>query len=221
MNAVVLAGGTLPLPHLWREALTPGALVVAADGGLAHARVLGLSPDLLVGDLDSALERDLERFAGVPTLRYPTAKDELDLELAVAAALARGATAITVVGAFGGRLDQSFAALLVAAAHARAGRRIALFGGPHEGHVACPDNGAGAVRRDLAAGTTVSLLALTDDCRVTTTGVAYPLTASDLAFGVGKGVSNAALGGPVTLTAHRGTVALLVEHLPPTTREAA
>lgn len=217
MNALVLAGGDLPLPHIWPEFLTPGALVVAADGGLRHARVLGLTPGLIVGDLDSVEPRDLERHTGVEVERHAVAKDELDLELAIQAALSRGATTIGVVGAFGGRLDQSFAALLIAARQARGGVTIVLYGGSHEA-VAVP--AGDRLERELPQGTVVSLLALSDGCRVTTTGVAYPLTDASLPFGVGLGLSNAAVGGPLTLSVHAGMAALLVEHLPPEPRAA-
>ena len=52
MIALVLAGGDLTpnarLRHLAKEA----SLVIAADSGLTHASALGVSPDLIVGDLN-------------------------------------------------------------------------------------------------------------------------------------------------------------------------
>ena len=216
-TALILAGGTLPLPHLWPRALAGADLIVAADGGLAHARVLGVTPDLLVGDLDSVEERDLRRHATVAVERHPVAKNELDLELALGAAWARGAERATVVGAFGSRLDQSFGALLIAGRLAAAGREVTLLAGPHE---ARPVAAGGATTRDLPEGTTVSLLALTEGCNVTTTGVRYPLSAASLPLGSGLGVSNVAVGDAVTLEVHAGVVALLVEHAAADPREA-
>lgn len=208
-KALVLAGGTLPAPSLWPLAMDGVRLVIAADGGLAHARVLGVTPDVIVGDLDSVEPRDLERHAHVALERHPPEKDELDLELALEAAWARGATEASVVGAFGTRLDQSFGALLIAAALAREGRSVALFAGHHEARLLSAGR---AVSRRLEAGTTVSLLALSEGCRVSSTGVRYPLTASDLPLGRGLGLSNEAVGGEVTVRVHEGVVAMLVEH---------
>ena len=216
-TALVLAGGTLPAPQLWQLALAGHDLVIAADGGLAHARILGVTPDLIVGDLDSVEARDLQRYEQVPVERHPHAKDELDLELALTAAWTRGASSATVVGAFGSRLDQSFGALLIAGRLAVEGREVALFAGNHEAHVATP----GAVlERALPPGTTVSLLALGPGCRVTTQGVKFPLSDAPLPMGSGFGLSNAASDGKVRLTVHSGVVAFLVEHQQGNPREA-
>ena len=208
-TALILAGGTLPIPALWPALLEGSDVVIAADGGLAHARVLRVTPDLLVGDLDSVEARALERHRGLPVERHPTDKDELDLELALAAAWVRGATSAKVAGALGGRLDQTVAALFIAARSARAGRAVVLFGGRNEAHLVAHGTG---LAREVAGGTTLSLLAMQEGCRVSVTGVRYPLAEADLPWGSGLGVSNEATGGAVRLDVLAGTVALLIEH---------
>jgi len=216
-TALVLAGGTLPIPALWPTLLEERDLTIAADGGLAHAHVLRVTPDLLVGDLDSVEPLALERHRGVPIERHPVDKDELDLELALAAAWARGATRVQVAGAIGSRLDQTLAAVLIAARSARTGREVVLYGGRNEVHLVT--RGA-SLTRGLAGGATISLLAMQEGCRVSIAGVRYPLDASDLPWGSGLGVSNVATGGNVRLDVLAGTVALLIEHPEGDTRSA-
>src|SRR2546426_831436 len=85
----------------WGAALLKDAdLVIAADGGAETALAWGRTPDVIVGDLDSlddALRRTLEaRGAVVET--YPRAKDQTDGEIALRAALARGARSIRIAG---------------------------------------------------------------------------------------------------------------------------
>lgn len=213
-TALVLAAGTIPLPRLIPPLLEGASYIVAADGGLAHARTLGLTPDLLVGDLDSVTPSALAAYPDLPTRQHPQEKDQLDLELALEAALGAGASTLRVLGAFGSRLDQGLAALLIAARHAAAGRRVSLHGGNHEAHVVRP---GAALELELPAGTTLSLLALEEGSVVTSRGVAYPMSRAELPYGTGLGLSNRAAGtddAPVTvgLEAHAGTVALLVEH---------
>lgn len=208
-TALILAGGMLPTPALWPALLEGCGAVIAADGGLAHARVLRVTPDLVVGDLDSVEPSLLERYPNVPIERHRADKDQLDLELALEAAWSRGATGVRVAGAVGGRLDQTLAALLIAARAASTGREVVLYGGRYEARSAVTGS---SIVRELPGGTTVSLLALQEGCRVSIGGVRYPLHAADLPWGSGLGVSNEAAGGAVRLDVLSGTVALLIEH---------
>ncbi len=54
-------------------------LLVAADGGLRHALVLGFPPHLLIGDLDSVSKSDVARVeeAGVKFSNFPRKKTKL------------------------------------------------------------------------------------------------------------------------------------------------
>lgn len=224
-RALVFAAGSVPVPPQRTAALAGATFVIAADGGLAHAITLGWEPDLVVGDMDSVRERDLASVPAGRIDRHPRAKDDLDLELALDAARERGARRIDVVGAFGSRLDQSLAALLIAARHAREGVDVRLHGGMYEGR-AVPAGGKTTLT--LPAGTVVSLLALTEDVVVSTSGLRYALDRAPLPYGTGLGVSNevvasqqgttaASDGGTVGLTdvtvqAHDGSLAVLVEH---------
>ena len=72
--------------------LLPGDFLVAVDGGLRHLKRLGLKPDLLIGDLDSVDADELAEIeeVGVEVLRFPPAKDQTDLELALDYALRIG-----------------------------------------------------------------------------------------------------------------------------------
>ena len=224
-HAVVFAAGSLPVPPRRTAVLAGAKIVIAADGGLAHAIALGWEPDLVVGDMDSVRERDLASVPEARIDRHPRAKDDLDLELALDAARDRGARRIDVVGAFGSRLDQSFAALLIAARHAREGVDVRLHGGAYEGRVVPP---GGKASLTLPARTVVSLLALTEDVVVSTSGLRYPLDRTPLPCGRGLGVSNevappqrdategseAGADRPTvaTVETHGGTLAVLVEH---------
>ena len=59
---VVVAGGKPPRPEAV-FAIPVGARVIAADGGLAHARALGLDVEVVIGDLDSATPADADAAA--------------------------------------------------------------------------------------------------------------------------------------------------------------
>ena len=81
--------------------------IICADRGLCHARVLGIMPNLIVGDFDSTNEQDLTYFKeqGVQIETFDTHKDETDTEIAVSKAIQKGATEVTIYGGLGSRLD--------------------------------------------------------------------------------------------------------------------
>jgi thiamine pyrophosphokinase len=207
MKALILAGGRLlPSPRL--EPLTRDAdLVVAADSGLRHARFLRLTPVVVVGDFDSVALADLEAYPGLQRMRHPVRKDRLDLELALELAIERGATELVVLGAFGTRLDQSLACLLIAARLRREGFRVTLHDGERDAY---PLATGDTLALELADGTVFSVLAL-ESSRCTVGGAEYPLRDASLPFGVGLGTANVALGGP-RIEVHEGLLVLIVEH---------
>jgi len=187
--ALVLAGGPLrPSPRLLRK-VGETDLVIAADGGLRHAIPLGVVPDLLVGDLDSVRDEDLAVWSGVPTERHPRDKDALDLELAIEAALARGADSVRVIGAFGGRFDQTLATAWIAAHYAEQGVEMSLLDGIHDAY---PLPAGARFESEVPPGTVFSLLSVSERSRVDVAGADYPLTDAELPRGVGLGLSNVA-----------------------------
>ena len=90
---IFCGGGPARLP----VEVPDGALVIAADVGLAEANRLGVAVDLLVGDLDSVDPVDLEAFEGAGGVRrHPEDKDATDLELAITDAIVAGAGRLVV-----------------------------------------------------------------------------------------------------------------------------
>lgn len=188
-TAVVLTGGG-PVDATVADRLPSGAVVIAADSGAAHAAVLGLPVDVVVGDFDSLAAEELQRLqaAGVVVERHPTDKDATDLELALIRAVELGVSRVTVVGGGGGRLDHLLGVALVLGAPAFAGMAIDAHLGAT--WLAVVRSG-GSCRVTGAIGDLVSLLPLHGPVRaVTTSGLRWALSGEDLAPGSTRGVSN-------------------------------
>ena len=80
-------------------------LIIAADGGYDALMKVGLTPDLLIGDLDS-----ISGVAdGIEILRFKVEKDETDMHLAYLEGVRRGYTEFHLFGGVGGRQDHTFA----------------------------------------------------------------------------------------------------------------
>jgi thiamine pyrophosphokinase len=183
-------------------------LLVAADGGGNALHAAGLSPHVVVGDLDSlsAGAEALFRAAGAEVIRHPAEKDETDLELALLLAVERGADKIDILGALGGRWDQGLANVAMLALPELASLRVRLLDVGQEAYL---------VRDEAeipgAIGDTVSLLPIGGAARgITTRGLYYPLRDAALAFERSRGVSNLITEPPAHVSLAEGL--LLVVH---------
>jgi thiamine pyrophosphokinase len=106
---VIFANGEIPDLHKARLLLRRDDYIICADGGTRHALALGLEPQLIIGDMDSASNEQLRQFqaSAVPMERFSHDKDETDLELSIQRAIDLKPEQILILGALGGRLDQT------------------------------------------------------------------------------------------------------------------
>jgi thiamine pyrophosphokinase len=106
---LIFANGQLPDLDAARALVRADDFILAADGGTRNALALGLTPHLIAGDLDSitAWERKIMAAAGVEMIQFPRDKNETDLELAVQQSALMRPEQVVIVGALGGRLDQT------------------------------------------------------------------------------------------------------------------
>jgi thiamine pyrophosphokinase len=202
-TVVVLAGGE-PVDPTMRARLPDPDLVIAADSGVHHARGLGLRVDLVVGDLDSVDPAELAAAVdgGARVERHPVDKDATDLELAIDAALDRGAARIVVVGVGGGRLDHLLANMLVLASPALAAARIEALVGDAQLVVIHDEAILEGVPGDL-----VTLLPLGGPAvGVRTEGLRFPLRGERLEVGSTRGVSNELTGTSASVSLDGGVL---------------
>jgi thiamine pyrophosphokinase len=209
--AVVVIGGDRPHPRA--AAFCPaGSLVVAADSGVDHALALGLHVDLVVGDLDSATPEGLAaaEAGGATVERHPREKDAIDTELALEAALARGARRIVLLAGGGDRLDQLLAGLLLLGHRLLAGVAVEAWVGP--AHVLAV-HGPGKVTVEGVPGALVSLLPVGGAAAgVRTTGLRYPLHGEELPAGTTRGISNELAAPQAEVALAAGSLLVVVPH---------
>lgn len=211
-RALIFVNGELPNPGATRGIIQPEDVLIAADGGARHALKLGVIPTVIIGDLDSLSEAEVRAFTemGVHILRYPSNKDETDLELALQHAMKSGYEPICVVAALGGRLDQIIGnlALLADPESIQAGVRV--------------DDGlteaffiTSKASIHGKPGEVVSLLPWGMPAEgVSTDGLVYPLTKETLLPYRTRGISNQLLAETARVSLKRGTL-LCVHHRKP------
>jgi thiamine pyrophosphokinase len=197
--AVIVGGDTVRTALA--EQLHAVDYVIAADSGLHAAQRLGLTTDLVVGDLDSVDHRLLERI-DAEVERHPRAKDQTDIVLALERACDEGADRVIVVSGGGGRLDHALANLLVLASPRYAHVHVLAHVGPAQVDVV-------RSRHEMTGdpGTLVSLFAVDGPAGgVATEGLRYPLRGEVLESLSSRGVSNEFVGGPASVTVAAGTL---------------
>ncbi len=115
MNVLIFTGGLHPSKKEFEACMlnfNKPDFVIAADSGFDTALSFGISCDLVVGDMDSIVQKDiLKKLPKGNVKAFNTDKDFTDTELALFEAQEHGATNIILVGGDGGRLDHTLALL--------------------------------------------------------------------------------------------------------------
>ena len=104
-SVALVANGEIISPIKTQSLLSIYKEIVAVDGGLQHCDKMGIVPSLIIGDLDSASDETLKKYAQVPIIKFPKEKDESDLELAIQEMLRKGVEKMALFGVLGKRVD--------------------------------------------------------------------------------------------------------------------
>lgn len=206
---LIVAAGEGVIPAGW---IDEADVVIAADGGLANTRAQSVTADVVVGDMDSVDARQLAdaESAGAVIERHPVGKDESDLELALIAAVERGATRAMVVVRDGGRLDHAVANLAVLASPRWVELEISALVGSSQ---------VWPVHRErtlpLQPGDHLSLHAIGAPATgVTSTGVRYALYRETLDPFVARGIANVVETAEPTIQIESGAILAISSPMP-------
>ena len=189
------------------------ALVIAADGGLYHTKKLGITPDVFLGDFDSADKTE----AGENCVVFPSKKDYTDMFLAVEYGRKQGYTIFEIYGGLGGRrIAHTLANIQMLVYYAKMGCTLRLHGNqtllavftndPESSGRACVKLCFDAENRGY-----ISLFALGGKvCGLTISGLKYTLENAELTSDFPLGVSNEFTGKPASVSFACGSLLVIV-----------
>ena len=193
--------------------LPQAAFVIAADGGLYHAKKLGITPDVFLGDFDSADKKD----AGENRLVFPSKKDYTDMFLAVEYGRKQGYSVFEIYGGLGGkRIEHTLANIQMLSFYAKKGCTLHLHGNQTLLTVYTNDpesSGRESVKLSFAAESRgyISLFALGGKvCGLTISGLKYTLENAELTSDFPLGVSNEFTGKPASVSFACGSLLVVV-----------
>lgn len=184
---VIVGGGDVDggvLQRLHAE----GAMVIGADGGADICASHGVTPQAIIGDMDSLADPD--DWQGKSRLIALNEQHTTDFEKCL---YATAAPVTVALGMIGKRLDHTLAALDAAGRYAKS-RRIIFVDVADVALVT-----AAPVAFDVGAGERVSVHPLAEVRFARSEGLAFPLDGLTLAPGIATGTSNHTVDGPFSI----------------------
>lgn len=182
--AVIVGGASFDARQV-EKLVGRGLALIAADGAADELALVGLTADLVIGDMDSI--SDVAAFAGRSRVIRLDEQETTDLEKCL---YATQAPLYVGLGLTGQRFDHTLAALHAAAKFAP--RKKLILVDTHDIAVAL----TGRFAFEVKAGERVSVYPLAPIRFAASEGLAYPLGGVELAPGVRTGTSNRATEGP-------------------------
>ncbi|MEO5974114.1 MAG: thiamine diphosphokinase [Ilumatobacteraceae bacterium] len=211
LATIVVIGGQPPNSSV-AGSLPAYDFVIAADSGLHGAQALGLTVDVVIGDMDSVDEHVLDKATrdGVIVERASQDKDATDTELALLFAAERGAKYIVVVTGGGGRLDHQLGVLNVLLHPRLADIKVEMFWDTAQVFLL---RGPGTAIIRGRHGEMVGLLPIGGDAiGITTEGLAWPLERETIPAYSTRGVSNEFVGNLATIALSLGHLLIIQPH---------
>jgi len=163
--------------------------------------------NLIVGDFDTLNAEEVPD--GIETVRFPSEKNESDLELAVEQAVKRGFNTFYIYGALGGRLDHTLASIAVLTSIAKRGMTGWLIG-ENEIVTAVTDGRITLNNRNCV----LSIFPAGESAEgVTLTGMKYPLDNAVISNDNSLGLSNVVIGDNAAVEVKDGTLIVILSEI--------
>jgi thiamine pyrophosphokinase len=203
-SAVILCNGQPPVRNQIVQSLKDANLFIAADGGGNTARDMNLSPDVVIGDLDSYHQKKSDPWEVIKK----ESQDVNDLEKALDHALQENITNAIVYGATGLRLDHTVKNLSVLKQYHS--RFESLFFRDQFCDVMLIES---PFIEELPLHTSVSLFPLSGVVSgITSKGLKYKLDNDTLENGVFDGSSNLTISSTIKITFESGDLLFFINH---------
>jgi thiamine pyrophosphokinase len=188
MKAAIISNGDIGHGEKLKSKLPEFDMVICCDGGIRHLSVLGLEPDLIVGDFDSVDHALLDKYKrkGVPVKSFPAIKNETDTELAVNTAIELRANQVSLIGAIGSRWDHSYANVMLLVKLAKLNISAEIL--HSHNHISVTDE---KFSFSSDPGQIISLLPLGENVIIhSVKGLQYPIDNQEMPLDTPYGISN-------------------------------
>lgn len=209
-RAVIIGAGDISVSSI---PLKEEDLVIAADGGYVYCKMLGIVPDIILGDLDSVEEEDAREIAEIykqdpeRVVLLPSEKDDTDTLAAIRVGLSEGCKQFLIYGGQGGRLEHTIANIQCLKFLKEQGAVGYLMDGT--GMVLVAQNETVRFKKEMEG--YLSLFAMDAKAEgVTIRNMKYELDNAVITNSFPVGVSNEFIGEEGEITVKEGTVCIII-----------
>ena len=189
-RAVIFVNGNLSNLDQAKKIIKKNDFLIATDGAVGHILKLGLTPKIIIGDLDStssSLRKKLENFK-VQFIKYPRKKNKTDFELAIDYCLENKFEEIVIFGVLGDRIDHFIANILLITKTQteKSTTKIKIIDGKKEIYVLNKN-----IEINGQLGDELSIIPISQKLEgIVTSGLEYKLNNETIPFGSTRGISN-------------------------------
>lgn len=106
---IISSSPKIEIPFLLKN-IRSDDFIICADGGYKYAEKANITPNIIIGDFDSA---EMPERINAEVMKLPTKKDDTDTFSCVKEALNRNFDEIIIFGGTGGRIDHTYANISV------------------------------------------------------------------------------------------------------------
>ncbi|HEX9253470.1 MAG TPA: thiamine diphosphokinase [Ignavibacteriaceae bacterium] len=200
-KCIIIANGKSPTRKVVDYFYARGfETIFCADGGANSAKKLGIIPDFIIGDLDSAAPNTLKYFRSKSTIIKIKRQNDTDVEKCLKFAIKKKFDEVVLLGVTGDRLDHTICNLgIVMKFFSKI--KINLVS---ESSYLIPINKDTIFKSEI--GETISIYAFDKNTLITSTGLKYKFYKTALPFGVKESTSNVSVSSSVKLNVSGGIV---------------
>ncbi|MFA6016903.1 MAG: thiamine diphosphokinase [Patescibacteria group bacterium] len=196
-RVIIFANGNLSDVSRAKKIIKKEDFLIAVDGGANYFKKLKLTPNIVIGDMDSIKPELLKKYTKMgkeqkslfPTIiKHPRKKDKTDFELAIDYCLDKKYQEIIIFGILGDRIDHLLANILLIAKIQTENQtiKIKIIEGKKEIFVLNKE-----IIINGKIGDEISIIPISEKLEgITTDGLSYRLIDDTLFFGSTRGVSN-------------------------------
>lgn len=195
MRAVIIANGKITDFEKIKKYIKKDDYIICADGGYNYAESLDVTPDIIIGDMDSVKSKDIQ----TERIVFPVRKNLTDSEIVIDYAEEKGFDELLLLGFTGGRADHLLTNIMLLVSRPDINMMIV-----DEYSEIVPAKKENIIYG--SKGSLVSIIPINGDLKgVTTENLEYPLDNETLFFGQGRGVSNVMLSDMCRIKIESGT----------------